>query len=510
MDEMQERSDAQLLREYAERGSEPAFREIVTRHTDLVYSAALRQVESSDLARDAAQSVFTDLARKARPLADKMAEGSSLVGWLYRSTRFAALNQLRDDRRRRARERLAMEQLITNSDAAPDWERVRPVLDEAMADLSDEDREALLLRFFKNHDFRAVGHALGVSDDAAQKRVSRALEKLRSHLASRGVTGAAIALATALSDNAVTAAPAGLASTLATAALAGTATVAAAATATKAIVVTTLQKAAVATAIAVAVGAGIYEAKQSADARAQVRTLQQQRAPLAEQIEELRKQRDDATNRLAAIANEPAKEKADARDMLRLRGEVARLRKELAQRKSNSSKQPDESAKKKLNRLMMAKQKVAWTNDALEEIEKLKEKLGLSAEQAQAIRQIWLANIDPKAELMLAQTEGRPQADWKKQFDQLYGEEERALSALLDSKQQAAYKQLKKDEDKQEAETWAKEEASEMKRPLGLTPEQINQVIPILSGLYGHKGGVKRTCTTEKTSKPDSARWHPF
>jgi len=281
MGEMQEQSDAQLLRAYAESGHEPAFREIVTRHTDLVYSAALRQMDSSDLARDVAQSVFTDLARKARPLADKLTDGSSLVGWLYRSTRFAALNHLRDDRRRLAHERQAMEQLITHSETAPDWERVRPVLDEAMADLSDEDREALLLRYFKNHDFRAVGQALGVSDDAAQKRVSRAVERLREFFAKRGVTVGAGGLVVVISANAVQAAPVGLAVAIsASAALAG-ATVAATATATtaKTIAMTTLQKTLVATTLAAAIGTGIYEARQASQLRAQLTTIQQQRLP---------------------------------------------------------------------------------------------------------------------------------------------------------------------------------------------------------------------------------------
>ena len=98
-------------------------------------------------------------------------------------------------------------------ETAPDWDRVRPVLDEAMADLSDEDREALLLRFFRNHDFRAIGLSLGVSDDAAQKRVSRALERLRAEFDRRGVTTTAVALSTALGAHAVTVAPVGLATT---------------------------------------------------------------------------------------------------------------------------------------------------------------------------------------------------------------------------------------------------------------------------------------------------------
>ena len=155
--EMHEESDIQLLRDYAEDGNEAAFRELVTRHTDLVYSAALRQVFSPDLAGDIAQSVFTDLARKAHPVAEKLQGKGSLAGWLHRGTRYAALSQLRETRCRIASERQAMEQLLTNSESAPDWGHIRPVLDEALDSLSDEDREALLLRYFKNQDFRAVG-----------------------------------------------------------------------------------------------------------------------------------------------------------------------------------------------------------------------------------------------------------------------------------------------------------------------------------------------------------------
>jgi DNA-directed RNA polymerase specialized sigma24 family protein len=101
---MQEKSDVELLREYAQDGNEAAFREIVVRHTDLIYSSALRQMASPDLAQDVAQGVFSDLARKARPLANSLEQNASLLGWLFRSTPFAALNQLRDDRRRQARE----------------------------------------------------------------------------------------------------------------------------------------------------------------------------------------------------------------------------------------------------------------------------------------------------------------------------------------------------------------------------------------------------------------------
>src|SRR6266571_5300217 len=111
MVEMQSKSDAQLLREYAEHGAEAAFAEIVSRHTNLVYSAALRQVDSPDLAAEVAQSVFIDLARGARSLFPQLTEDASLAGWLCRCARNIALNLRRDEFRRHSRERLAMEDL---------------------------------------------------------------------------------------------------------------------------------------------------------------------------------------------------------------------------------------------------------------------------------------------------------------------------------------------------------------------------------------------------------------
>ena len=328
---MPETTDAQLLRDYAEHRNEAAFRELVHRHTDVVYASALRQVSSPDLAHDIAQSVFTDLARKAQPLAGTLTGDASLLGWLYRSTRFLALNQLRDDRRRQARERQAMENFDPASETAPEWERVQPVLDEAMADLSDEDREALLLRFFKNRDFRAIGATLGVSDDAAQKRVSRALERLRTQLTSRGVTTTAVALSTVMSTNAVPLAPAGLAATLSTAALAGT-TLTTIATATNAIAMTTLQKTILGATLAAAVGTGIYEARQASILRSQVQTLQQGQTSPSEEIQQLARERDDTARKLAALRDENERLNRNTAELLKLRGEVGQLRRQVAER----------------------------------------------------------------------------------------------------------------------------------------------------------------------------------
>jgi RNA polymerase sigma factor (sigma-70 family) len=346
---MQEPSDAQLLRDYAERRNEAAFREIVMRYTDLVYSAALRQVESADLAADIAQNVFVDLARKGSSLVrgDDASSPKSLAGWLHRATRYAALNHLRDTRRRVANERQAMEQLLTNSENAADWGQIRPDLDAALDSLGDEDREALLLRYFKNLDFRAVGLALGVSDDTAQKRVSRAVERLREFFSKRKVTIGASGLTVIITANAVQAAPAGLAVTISTAALAGTAfsTSAIIAATAKTIAMTTLQKTLVAATVAVLAGAGIYEARQAVHLREQNQALQQQQAPLVEQIQQLQNSFVVATNRLVDLLAENAQLKSNSNrnELLKLRGEVTQLRTANAQ---NDSNDPTEEAVK--------------------------------------------------------------------------------------------------------------------------------------------------------------------
>ncbi len=342
MGEMHDQSDAQLLRAYAERGAEAAFAEIVARHTDLVYSAALRQVYSPDLARDVTQSVFTDLARKACTVSANLSPDATLVGWLYRGTRFAARDLYRNETRRTQRERQAMEQLHPAPETPPDWEQLRPVLDDAMSVLDDTDRDAVLLRYFKNHDLRTVGATLGISDDAAQKRVSRAVERLREFFAKRGVTVGASGLAVVLSANAVQAAPVGLVLTISTAAaltgttLATTATV----TATKAIAMTALQKTIITATLAVLAGAGIYEVRQASQLRDQVQTLQRQQAPLAERIQQLQRGYDEATNRLAGLGEDNERLNRNAAELLKLRARVTSLlqsNQELAALTNNSS-----------------------------------------------------------------------------------------------------------------------------------------------------------------------------
>ncbi|HEY4416367.1 MAG TPA: sigma-70 family RNA polymerase sigma factor [Verrucomicrobiae bacterium] len=335
---MNENSDAQLLRDYAGYGRETAFHEIVTRHADFVYSAALRQVEASDIAADLTQTVFVDLARKAQHVSNQLPPHASLAGWLYRSTRYAALNHLRDTRRRRTNERLAMEQLLTDSEPAVNWEQIRPVLDEAMDTLSDEDREALLLRYFKNLDFRTTGLTLGVSDDAAQKRVSRALERLREFFTKRNVTIGASGLAVLISANAVQSAPIGLMVTISAAAvLTGTAvSTSAVVAATKTIAMTAFQKIIVLTAFSTALGIGIFEKHQAAQLQNQIQRLQQQQSLLPKELSEWQTKNIDTANQLAVLIaeNERLKSNPDKLELLKLRGEISQL-KEIENLKAN-------------------------------------------------------------------------------------------------------------------------------------------------------------------------------
>ena len=219
--------DPELLRSYAEDHAEAAFAEIVRRHVDFVYSAALRQMNGdAHLAQDVTQLVFADLARKAAALARHRV----LAGWLFTSTRYAAAKLVRGERRRRVREteaELMREILHEDGGDALDWSRVRPVLDEALAELGDADREAVLLRFFEGRDYAGAGARLGLGENAARMRVKRAVDKLRSSLDRRGVKSSTAALAVALGGQAVVAAPAGLAATVTGAALAGGGAVAA-------------------------------------------------------------------------------------------------------------------------------------------------------------------------------------------------------------------------------------------------------------------------------------------
>ena len=209
-----------LLLDYAKSGSERAFRELVNRYLGLVYSTALRLVEGdSHQAEDIAQTVFVDLARYAVKLSGEVLLG----GWLHRHTCYVASTALRGQRRREARERQAAEMMALNDGSQSTVAHITPLLDAAVNELAEDDRRAILLRFYERWDLRSIGAALGTTENAAQKRVSRALDELHTILRRRGVTTTTAALAALLAGQAVTAPPSGLAASVVGGALAGAA-----------------------------------------------------------------------------------------------------------------------------------------------------------------------------------------------------------------------------------------------------------------------------------------------
>ncbi|MBI5381269.1 MAG: sigma-70 family RNA polymerase sigma factor [Opitutae bacterium] len=197
--------DADLLRRYARNRNEEAIAELVRRHIDLIYSAALRQVGGdAHRAQDVAQTVFAAMARRAAVLA----QHPNLLGWLYTSTHHAAAQMRRTERRRQEREAHAMQIMTHAEEPTVDWQQLSPLLDDAMQELGERDRQAVLLRYFSGQTFAEIGSRLGVTEEAARKRVARALDRLRLLLTSRGVSSTTAALGLILANQAVTAAPA--------------------------------------------------------------------------------------------------------------------------------------------------------------------------------------------------------------------------------------------------------------------------------------------------------------
>jgi RNA polymerase sigma factor (sigma-70 family) len=323
--------DLELLREYAASQSEQAFATLVGRHVDLVYSAALRQVRDPDLAEEVTQTVFIRLARKA----GSIRVGVILSGWLFRTTRFVASEVVRLENRRRHREQEAMESLYESQGEAP-WAQIAPSLDEAMAGLNTADRDALLLRFLERKNLKEVGHALGTNEDAAQKRITRALEKLRSFFERRGKVISASVLAGALSTSAVQAVPTGLAASVTAAVMLSGAAAGSTLTigALKFMAWTNL-KSAVAVGVCVVTGATalIIESRQVSNLRAE-----NQRLALA--IGDLQKSRANEMARLPGENDELERLKREAAEVHKLRGEVAALRRERA----DTAKVADENA----------------------------------------------------------------------------------------------------------------------------------------------------------------------
>ncbi len=322
----------QLLAEYVREGSEAAFRELVSRYLDFVYSAALRLVDGDGhRAQDVAQTVFVDLARKA----GTFAQGVMLGGWLHRHTCFVAANVMRGERRRQARERLAVEMSALEQVPEADFSKIAPILDEAINELDESERTAIVLRFFERRDFRAVGEAIGGSEDGARMRVNRALGKLEVVLKRHGVSSTAAALSVTLAAHTVQAAPAGLAAAIvSTAGIGGSA---AAAMGAKIVTMSLMQKFSVVAVVLASVATPVlvhFESQKRLEA--QGREMKRQ----AELLAQLETENERLTKWLIQANGASALPVAQMRELLRLRNHVGGLKRdlrELAQLKTASS-----------------------------------------------------------------------------------------------------------------------------------------------------------------------------
>jgi len=220
--------DSELLRSYAFGSSEEGFAELVRRHVGIVYNTALRHCSGdAHRAQDVTQVVFSSLARKAASLAAR----PSLVGWLYTSTRYAAIQMVRSEVRRKAREEKAhaLNAPLLGEGPAADWERLRPAIDDALRTLSERDREAVLMRYFESRTLSEIGAQLRLTDDAARMRIDRGLAKMRTALERRGLACSAAALGGALEAQAAIHVPTGMAASITASALSGAAAASAAA-----------------------------------------------------------------------------------------------------------------------------------------------------------------------------------------------------------------------------------------------------------------------------------------
>src|SRR5688500_10188071 len=311
--------DWQLLRSYGRDEAQDAFTEIVRRHVNLVYSAALRQVRDAELARDVTQLVFANLARRAKSLTPK----GTLAGWLYRDASFTSQEILRRERRRVVREHEAV--AMQDAEMSHDWARIQPGLDAALGQLGQTDRDAVLLRFFEQRSLKEVGSALGLEEDAARKRVSRALERLRVLLSKQGITTTSDALSGALTAHAVQVAPAAVAAGIVATSLAAGSAAAATGTTTfvELLTMTTKVKATIAAAAVLAgVGTPLFlQHQENKSLRAQNQALVEQTSQMAA----LEAENQQLSSRIGQAANNTIPDEQRI-ELNRLRGEVARLR----------------------------------------------------------------------------------------------------------------------------------------------------------------------------------------
>lgn len=288
--------DLEQLRRYADSGAEDAFAAVVHRYLPLVYRAALRRLNGdAHRAEDVTQMVFTALARNARSLARR----SDLAGWLFTTTRYLAGRAIRTEVRRHAREKEAHMTHSLTTEASPEsaLAPLHAVLDDVMIELNQVDRQVLLLRYHQGLRLAEIGVQLGLTDNAVQKRMERALDRLKDMLARRGISSTATAVALAFEQQAAVAVPAGLAAAATSAGLTSGAVAAGLAGFSSFLAISKVQFGVIAAVVAAGSAGLVWEHRENTRLRAEV---VRQTAAAQAQVAELGKSLDVQSKRAAA------------------------------------------------------------------------------------------------------------------------------------------------------------------------------------------------------------------
>ena len=482
-------SDTELLRRYVEERSEAAFTELVQEHLNLVYSAALREMNDHlASAEDVSQAVFTELARKA----PRLLGHPSLAGWLYTTVRHLAANLRRTEYNRRRREEEAQTMTPISSEDSPDqaWQQIRPALDDALHQLKAADREAVVLRFLQDRPLREVGARLGLNENAARMRVDRALDKLRALLARRGITSTASSLAGAFAVGVVTAAPPALAATIASASLAsGTAAGSTALTLLKLMSISKAQAALIGTLVVAGVAVPAWQQTRLQRARAETEQWRAQATESNDSQTELAGLRAEVTRLRAAKADQAELERLrqwqaqTEPELLRLRGMAGVARRanlEAEQLRAQLARQAGESGTNPVTGAMAAAMKQALEQQVEGRLFRLTASLHLTPEQREAVQEILMRQARAMGAGMQQAMSGKYDKDELTRLGKEGGNTEAQIKALLTPEQQAAYPAYQQQEASYNASRAANTELLQMQSTLDLAPEQQDRVYAAL------------------------------
>jgi RNA polymerase sigma factor (sigma-70 family) len=509
-------NDTELLRRFVDERAEGPFAELVRQHLNLVYSAALREMNGDGaMAEDVSQAVFTELAREA----PRLLGHPSLAGWLYTTVRHLAANWRRADQHRRRREEEAhsMNQLLSEDAPNEAWQQVRPVLDDALHELKAADREAVVLRFLEDRPLREVGARLGLNENAARMRVDRALDKLRGQLARRGITSTASGLTAALAIGVLTPAPAALAGTIASTALASGA-VAGSTTLTlvKLMSMTTVKVSLIGALVVASVAVPVWQQTRLQGAQAENAQLRAKETALRAQGTELAALRREA-ERLRKTGDDPAEleqlrqwKTQTQPELLRLRGMAGVARRanlEAEQLRAQLAKQASEGGTNPFTSAMLDYQKQGEARHLETELSGLTARLHLTPEQSQAVHDILLRHAQVNYTAMDQQyTTGKVDKEELARLKAEAGDQNAQIQALLSPDQQAAYASYKQEKIAQYARWSASAATADLQGNLNLTSEQADRAF---AALYPATVAefTRRDKSGGQDPEADRARW---